>query len=301
MKTIKFPAHHDDATIRAFAAACEADFAKRLGSLVDRIAANPSKLIALSGPSCAGKTTTALRLIDRLSKEGLRVQVVSLDDFYRTRDELMKEAEERGGVIDFDSPATLDWPILEAFIDAVLDGRTAYLPKFDFQSGERLEAKPLPADSYDCLLFEGIQAFYRRFLDLLPAGSYTGVFITPESGLKVGEAHLLPVDIRLCRRMVRDSLFRGATPEFTMSLWKSVVENEDLYIFPGVPMAHYRLDTSIGYELCLMRDAVLKALASLPRQYRNEQTAHIAAVVEKLPSLPREVMPEDSMLREFLG
>ncbi len=301
MKTVKFPQNRDEAALRAFAAACEADFAGRLSRLVDRIAEDPRRIIALAGPSCAGKTTTAHRLIDRLQAEGKRVQVVSLDDFYRPRAELLAEAAARGGEIDFDSPDTLDWDRLNAFLADVFAGRKAEVPRYDFTTGDCVELRPLVPGSYDILLFEGIQAFYRRFLDLLPAGSYAAVFVTPESGLMIDEMHLGPTDIRLCRRMVRDLLFRGASPAFTMQLWKSVTDNENLYIFPTAAMAHYRLDTFVGYETCLLRDILLEALATLPSEWRTEQIAHIETVVRAVPSLPREVMPDDSMLREFLG
>ncbi|MBQ7354943.1 MAG: hypothetical protein IJW62_05425 [Clostridia bacterium] len=300
MKTVKFPQQRDEASLRAFAAACEADFGRRLDRLVDRIAADPRRIIALAGPSCAGKTTTAHRIIDRLQASGKRVQVISLDDFYLPRDQLLAASAGKEQ-IDFDSPATLDWGRLKAFLSDVLAGRPADIPRFDFETGLCVEHRPLLPGSFDCLLFEGIQAFYRQFLDLLPAGDYAGVFVTPVSGLAVGETHLIPEDIRLCRRMVRDRLFRAASPEFTMKLWKGVTDNEARYIFPTASMAHYRLDTFVGYELCLMRDLILDGLSTLPDAVRNEQTDHIEAVVRSLPSLPRDVMPEDSMLHEFLG
>lgn len=300
MKTVKFPLHRDEASLRAFAAACETDFRRRLDRLVDRIAADPRKIIALAGPSCAGKTTTAHRIIDRLAEAGRRVQVVSLDDFYRPRDELIADSEGKGE-IDFDSPATLDWKKLSAFIDDVLAGRTATLYRFDFVEGISVEDRLLSPDSYDCLLFEGIQACYRQFLDLLPKGSYAGVFVTPESGLSIDEMHLIPEDLRLCRRMVRDRLFRAASPAFTMQLWKGVTANEERYIFPTVLSAHYHLDTFVGYEVCLMRDALLDALSTLPEEAQTEQTRHMEKVYRAIPPLPREVMPVESMLHEFLG
>ena len=301
MKTVKFPLHRDEASLQAFAAACEADFFRRLDRLVDRIAADPRKIIALAGPSCAGKTTTSHRIIDRMAEVGRRVQVVSLDDFYRPRDILIAESKAAGKEIDFDSPATLDWAKLSAFIDDVLNGRTAYLPRFDFVEGFSVEERPVEPDSYDCLSFEGIQACYRQFLDLLPNGGYAGVFVTPESGLSIDEMHLIPEDLRLCRRMVRDRLFRGASPAFTMELWKGVTANEERYIFPTVHLAHYHLDTFVGYEVCLMRDAILDALSTIPEEAQTEQTRHMEKVYRAIPPLPREVMPEESMLHEFLG
>ena len=300
MKTVKFPIHRDDASLGAFAAACEADFASRLSRLARRIADDPRSIILLAGPSCAGKTTTAHRIIQRLQEIGKRVQVISLDDFYLPRDQLLKASEGKEQ-IDFDSPDTLDWEKLSAFLSDVLAHRTAYIPRFDFESGLIEEHRPLPADSYDCLLFEGIQAFYARFLALLPKGSYAGVFVAPKSGLQVDEAHLTPADIRLCRRMVRDRLFRAASPAFTLELWKGVTDNEQQHIYPSAPLAHYRLDSFIGYELCLMRDLILDGFATLPEALRTPHILHIESVVRSLPSLPIEVMPAESMLHEFLG
>ena len=305
MKNVNFPIipsnRSQEEILLEWANLCEEDFANRLAELCRRIVTDGRSIIVLTGPSCAGKTTTAHKLIDDFSKAGKRVQVVSLDDFYRDRDLLIREAEEEGRAIDFDSPATLNWALLKEFVEDVLVRRPAKLPRFDFMEGKSVETRVIDPDSYDILLFEGIQGLYREFLELLPQGCYAAVFIHPESGFKVGDHHLNPREIRLIRRMVRDRLFRGASPEFTLQLWEGVTANEDRHIYPMAPMAHYRLDSFMGYEVCLFRDACQAAIATLPPEAMTPQVRHIQAVMNVIPSFSAEHLIENSLLHEFVG
>lgn len=305
MKTVKFPIIPKDRSTQEvlleWAAFCEQDFANRLSTLCQRIVADSRSIIILTGPSCAGKTTTAHKLISDFSKEGKRVQVISLDDFFRPRAELIREAEEEGRAIDFDSPSTLNWQVLGEFISDVLAHRPAKLPKFDFIEGKSVETRLIEPGTYDILLFEGIQGLYKQFLDLLPAGSYASVFIHPDSGFKMGDKHLIPRELRLIRRMVRDRLFRGASPQFTLHLWEGVTANEDRHIYPMAPMAHYHLDSFMGYEVCLFRDACLDGIYTLPESAKTLQVRHIESVLKDLPSFSTEHLTENSLLHEFVG
>lgn len=305
MKTVKFPIIPADRStqevLTQWAALCEEDFANRLSALCTRIVADCRSIVILTGPSCAGKTTTAQKLIQDFSEIGKRVQVVSLDDFFRPRDDLLAEAEKEGRAIDFDSPATLDWKTLSQFVEDILAKRPANLPRFDFLEGISVETRVIQPESYDILLFEGIQGLYKEFLNLLPVGSYAAIFIHPESGFANGEVHLNPRDLRLVRRIVRDRLFRGASPEFTLQLWESVTANEDAHIFPMAPMAHYHLDSFMGYEVCLFRDAFLDALSTLPNSAWTPQIRHIEKVLRSLPSFSADQLNEHSLLHEFVG
>ena len=305
MKTVKFPVIPKDCSaekvLLEWASFCENDFNNRLTALCQRIVADSRSIIILTGPSCAGKTTTAHKLISDFSKEGKRVQVVSLDDFFRPRDDLLREAEEEGRAIDFDSPATLNWGLLSEFVSDVLAHRPAKLPKFDFVVGRSVETRVISPENYDILLFEGIQGLYKEFLDLLPAGSYAAVFINPDSGFKLGEKHLLPRELRLIRRIVRDRLFRNASPLFTLQLWESVTANEDRHIYPMAPMAHYHLDSFMGYEVCLFRNDCLNAIYTLPESAKTPQIRRIEAIMKEIPSFNPANLAENSLLHEFVG
>lgn len=301
MKTVKFPTTYDYAGLCEWAMACERDFDRRLSELSRRIVQEEKSYIALSGPSCSGKTTTSHKLVADLVQSGKRVKVVSLDDFYLPREFLLTRAAENGGKIDFDSPSTLDWECLSSFIEATRCSKVSSLPCYNFQKGERVGFVSVDPSEYDLVLFEGIQAAYAEFLSMLPQGNYSAVFVSVESGLKIGSHFLRPRQHRLARRIVRDQRFRGASPEFTLQLWETVTSNEDAFIFPSAPSAHFKLDSLIGYELCVLRDPLLDAIGHLPEGAMTADLLRLAEFCEQVPSLPIEIVPENALLREFIG
>lgn len=301
MRTIKFPTHYDEAALIEWAAFCETDFSRRLHELTERIVQARKPFIALSGPSCSGKTTASHKLVADLTESGRRVKVVSLDDFYLPRALLIARAAEHGGKIDFDSPDTLDWAALRTFVEATRRGEAAMLPRYDFKKGERTIFESVSPEEHDLYLFEGIQAAYPEFLSMLPEGAYSALFVSMESGLKVGDHILHPRQLRLARRIVRDRHSRGASPEFTLSLWETVTANEDMHIMPSYRRAHFHLDTLIGYELCVLREPLLDAIATLPEQAITPDLRILMRFCELIPALPREIVPENALLREFIG
>lgn len=301
MKTVKFPVGYTVDRLISWAEACEADFDCRLSELSRLIVKAGKPFIALSGPSCAGKTTTSHKLVADLVESGKRVKVVSLDDFYLPRDLLLARASENGGKVDFDSPDTVDWDALASFAEAIECGKIAEMPCYDFKKGERVAMLPILPEDYDLFLFEGIQASYAEFLSMLPVGHYSSVLINMESGLKYGNRLLRPRQLRLARRIVRDLRFRGASVEFTLKLWEAVTVNEDAHIFPNAAGAHFKLDTLIGYELCVLRDPLLAALLTLSEESMTPDIRMLIDFCSLIPSLPAEIVPEKALLREFIG
>lgn len=301
MRTIKFPTNYDSVALRSWAMACEDDFNSRLSELSRLIVRAGKPFIALSGPSCSGKTTTSHKLVNDLVQSGKRVKVISLDDFYLPRALLLDRATENGGKVDFDSPDTLDWQTLSAFVEAIRQGETGYLPCYDFKKGERAGRFAVKPADYDLFLFEGIQAAYAEFLSMLPSGDYSAVFVSMESGLKYGKRLLRPEQLRLARRIVRDMRFRGASPKFTLQLWENVLANEAAHIVPCLTRAHFRLDTLIGYELCVLREPLLEAVQTLDDGLIPPDLRTLISFCKLIPSLPAEIVPQNALLREFIG
>jgi len=101
---------------------------------------------------------------------------------------------------------------------------------------------------------------------------------------------------------VRDCLFRGHGAAFTLGLWGHVCAGEDRYIKPYKPRANLLLDTTHTYEVCLWRTA-LDAMPADPALTAT-QAHQLAALREKFaafPALGTELVPQNSMLREFIG
>ena len=177
------------------------------------------RAIALCGPTCAGKTTTAKKIAQYLENDGKRVHVISIDDFYYDREVL--KARSKGGEIDFDSPGTIDLKELALTVREIFDDDedVVEVPTYDFLSGTRAEPRFIPMDDRDIFIFEGIQVFYPDVYSLLNSYPVTTVYINAERSIQTGGITFPCIDIRLMRRLVRDYYRRSASPELTFELW----------------------------------------------------------------------------------
>ena len=223
---------------------CDEDFRKRLYSIADEIHTDGVRLIGLSGPTCSGKTTAAHMLAERLSEYGKRVHIVSIDDFYYDREYLNELSRAKGlDTIDYDSVDTIDLVALEAFVEEMYSENVVHCPIFDFKTGTRSGSRSISADDDDLFVFEGIQAIYPQVTALFRSHGYASVYISPQSAIHIDGDSFSPNEIRLLRRIVRDTNFRGANVEFTIGLWESVRQNEEKNIFPYVDTCTYKINS----------------------------------------------------------
>ncbi len=288
---------------KAFAALCEAEFRARLDEIA-AIAQNRKNLrfITLAGPTCSGKTTTAGILIAKLEEQGHRVVVVSIDDFFYDRAHLRKEAERSGVPFDMDSVKAIDLDALRAFVSDILSGRPSTLPRFNFAEGKREIGDTVIPHPEDVYLFEGIQAVYPEVTSLFPREALLSLYISVEDTVEAEGGLWLPREIRLLRRLLRDSKFRGTDAETTFSHWGGVVRNELASIEPYKDGCDHRIDSSMPYELCVLRDPLLALLDTVDEGSDHAVTARLLREkLSRLPSIPQAYVPADSVLREFIG
>ncbi len=288
---------------KAYVLACEHDYESKLDDAVSAIMKRRDvSVLTLSGPTCAGKTTTAKKLISEFSAEGRTVHMISIDDFYYDRSVLLERAAARGGEIDFDSPTTIDMEALAFATGEILRGDPVDIPKFDFVSGTRVGFHRILPGEKDVYIFEGIQAVYPEVTALFRECGYLGIFVSPEDDLLVGDTLFPKNRVRLFRRMVRDHLFRGATPVFTLKLWEGVRENEDLRVFPYGEEAEIRFNSSLGYELSMLKPHLAPLLGTIPASHPFFSDAQAAlAVLERIEEISSAYIPETSLYHEFLG
>ena len=245
--------------IRAYVAECEAAYRAQIESVCD--AAGGHSMIALAGPTCSGKTTTAHILADGFRRRKKALHTVSIDDFYLDHDRLPAV----DGKIDYDSPSTIDIPRFAAAVADIEDFGTVTLPRYDLSLGKRVGEVTFPVTENDVFLFEGIQAVYPELTVHLKKHACLPLFISVEDALQVGEVVFAPRELRFLRRLVRDYRFRGAGAEFTFSLWESVVENEDTHIYPNLEADTRRIDSLLRYEVSVIKPFALCVLDTLPR------------------------------------
>ena len=288
---------------RAFVELHESDFEKRLDEIAEKVCSDRSiRLVALSGPSCSGKTTTANKLIRELEARGRKVHVVSIDDFFYDKDKLAELSKTNGnGKIDYDSIKTIDFEALvECVREVFSDGKTL-VPRFDFKLGKRTGYVEYDPDDDDLFIFEGIQAIYPEITAVFKKYPSISIYICAQSGVQIGDKLFEPNEIRFLRRIVRDYNFRAASPEFTMYLWESVRSNEDENIFPHVHNCDVQIDSTLAFDVNILKPYLEDILQKMPKD--NEFIDVACRIIEKIKEIEpvsKEYLTENSLYNEFI-
>jgi uridine kinase len=278
------------------------EFEIYFGNIIQNILSfSKVKILTISGPSSAGKTTTALKICSELKKLDITAKIISMDNFYKNRDDVPVKAD---GNQDFETIDAIDTGLLiKCLNEAVNDNRTK-LPKYNFKTGIRtLDAINLELCEKEMIIMEGMHALNPKILDNLPGENVHSIYTT------IGEKVFLPNDIifsrrdiRLLRRLTRDYKYRAASPEYTFLLWDGVREGEDLYIFPYENNAHIKINSFYKYELNVIKSQALDLLAEIKEDSRYYKKAR--ELMHKLSyviAIDEEHVPSRSVIREFIG
>ncbi len=287
---------------KEFVQKCENEFEVQLEKASDFIAEHNSRIITLSGPTCSGKTTTASRFISALEKNGEKVGVISIDDFYKSRKQLEKESKERGlSEVDYDSALSIDLKYFEECIDGILDKRNVMLPRYSFEKGERASDFEFDSSRYKYIILEGIQAVYPEVTEHIHCG-FKSVQISVVPDVEVNGVFFTNRQIRFMRRMIRDAKFRNAPPEVTFEMWKGVSKNEDLHILPFAGQFDIELDSYMEYEPFMIRKNVLGLLKHIKPEYEFFHKAkEITDKMQEFFDISPKYLPDKSVYHEFLG
>ncbi len=282
---------------------CDDRFDAALSLAAHRVFSGDEKIIGLTGPTCSGKTTAAKKLKSIVEGMGKRMQVISLDDFFKdefSKQEIDRSTSDADG-LDFDSPDTLDMPLLTQFVHDLFSKGRAMKPIFDFKTGTRPEYHEIVRHDEDVFVFEGIQVLYPEVVKLLGSEGSKTLFVCPQSAIKVGERVFEPHEIRLLRRIVRDNNFRDTNANFTMSLWESVRRNEENNIFPNVDDNCVMVDTTQAYEINILRPYLLKDLKDITPDSKNYAARlEIEAKLEGIRDSDSAFIRENSLYKEFV-
>lgn len=285
---------------QALAALCEQQYQERIETIAQEILSSGRHIVMLTGASAAGKTTSAHKLAAAIQAKGRRGVVLSLDDFYAGAGRYPKNSD---GSDDYESLQSLDLPVLHGCLEALHKEGVCQAPIFDF-----MLQQPNGVQTIDCrdgvVIIEGLHALNPALTESLPEKAvfclYAG--LREEYAAPDGSRCLATRDIRLARRLIRDFLFRGHGASFTLGLWGHVCDGEDRYIKPFKPRADLLLDTTHTYEVCLWH----KVLDGMPADPELTAAQHRQFEALRRKYLPFPVMdtnlvPEQSLLREFIG
>ena len=267
------------------------------------------RVIRLSGPTCVGKTTAADKLTEALEAAGRVVYPISIDDFFYGRDVLHKMAAESGSQkLDYDSVKTIDLPTLRTCVRELMEQGSTKIPIFSFKTGYREGYRDLtiPEGEEPVFLFEGIQAVYPEVAALFAGIPERSLFINVMKDTVLVDANgrervFTPDRIRLMRRLVRDEAKRGTSPDFTLTLWHSVRENEVNAILPYADACDYGIDSNMAFDIHMLAPHLRRIFAEQPCD-GDEIAAQneILASIQGVEGIDDACLAQSSLYHEFI-
>lgn len=274
----------------------------KLLSIAEQIVLNKEdyKIILLSGPSSSGKTTSAMKLSLYLKSLGLNPTHLSLDDYFHERAETPLGED---GKPDFESITAIDIKLFDNQISKLLKGTKVTVPTFNFIDGKKEYKRTVELKENDILIIEGLHALNEELLTNIPRKKKFKIYVSPLTYLNIDNDNRISMtDIRLLRRMVRDNRTRGYSPSVTLGTWMKVRSGEEKHVFPYQDNADALFNTSLAYELSVLKTYAEPLLFSIKEDNPEYQTAQrLIELLKFILPIPSESVPKTSILREFIG
>ena len=287
-----------------FLAECDRNYAERVSLAADKILANleHSPIVLLSGPSGSGKTTTAMKIAEELQRRGVNSHAVAMDNYFKTMNRRTAPRTPEGD-IDYESPLCMDMDLLDAHFSALSKGKEIMIPRFEFARQMRNDSlgTPLRLEKNEIAIFEGIHALNDDIAGRHPEA--TKLYISARSNVNEGSVlRFKGTWMRLARRAVRDYNFRGTGVDETLEMWANVRRGEKLYISPFKNRANIIFDSSLPYEVSVMRNYAVPLLQSVPEENeRHDELLELIRAFEWFEPIDPDLVAKDSLIREFIG
>lgn len=275
---------------------------KKIASIADTITrgADEKRVIFLAGPSSSGKTTFAKRLTIQMMANGVRPRVIALDNYFLPRERMPRDAL---GVLDFDSLHALDLELIQEQIQALLHGERIQIPRYDFKTGNREPPFPVKLEKDQIVILEGIHCMNPELTGVVSRSESTRIYISALTQLNLDVVNRIPTSsVRLIRRIVRDHQFRNYTASQTLAAWPMVRRGEDRNIFPFQEEADLMFNSSLVYEMSVLKAYVEPLLLDIGEEDPAYTKARqLLRFTSNFMYLLPDYVPFTSILREFIG
>lgn len=280
---------------------CCGEYSEKCRSVAEHISERADKhpIILLAGPSGSGKTTTAMKIEGFLDKMGFETHTISMDDYFLPKDRI--QIFDENNRIDYESPYRIDIELLQEHMHRLANCEPVDIPGFDFKTQERIPGRTLERKKGELVLFEGIHALNPEVTGYEDIASC--IYVSVRTRIQLSDERLIhPEFIRVMRRIIRDSNFRGRNAAETLEMYDSVQRGENLYILPFKHRAHYHIDTFHGFEASLYKGYLEEEFARLKADYPDyERFSPIEHLINELDCVEPQLVPEDALVREFIG
>lgn len=280
----------------------EALHEKKISQIADKIAKNrKNKVILIAGPSSSGKTTFAQRLGLQLELNGLKPVTISVDNYFVEREDTPKD---KNGDYDFEDINAIDMELFNDQILRLLKGEEVETPTFNFHTGHKeYRGDKLKLNKNEVLVIEGIHCLNNKLTRNIPKENKFKIYISALTVLNIDYFNRISTtDSRLIRRIVRDNQFRGYSALHTIKMWPSVNRGEEKNIFPYQEEADVMFNTSLVYEISVLKPLVLPLLQEIDNsEPEYSEAKRLCDILQYFEPIPKELIPTNSLLREFLG
>ncbi len=305
--------------VEASIARYEASLDEAAGKVMVRLnAGDPLRMLWISGPSSSGKTTTTVKLTQRLQQHGLRFHMLSLDDYFWS---LVEHPTDWINDRNYETPEAMDIQLLNQQLRELLEGKTVHKPVYSFKEGRRTMSKPIKLESDQILLLDCLHGLYPPITEGIDPASQFRLYIENQNVLLEGDGSSGRIcrftDVRMLRRMLRDARHRNHSPLLTILHWHYVRAGELFSIVPLSGLADHVVNGGFPFELPALKPFLSGTNGCLPApesfaEYKGFLDARIRydsvhQLLNSVAGLSEEqvgdhrILPGDAVLREFVG
>lgn len=278
---------------------------KKISDIADDIAARyregGARVVLVAGPSSSGKTTTTKRLAIYLLTNLLHPEMISLDNYFVDREHTPRDEK---GDYDYESLYALDLEQFNRDLEALLAGKEVKMPTYNFETGAReYRGDTLQLKPGSILLMEGIHGLNPELTKSIDEKLKYRVYVSALTTLSIDDHNWIPTtDNRLLRRIIRDHKYRGTSAVETIRRWQSVRRGEEKWIFPYQENADSTFNSSLIFELGVMKDYGEEILRHVPNDVMEYAEAYrLRRFLSYFEPIGEKSIPPTSLLREFLG
>ncbi len=267
------------------------------------------RVFFIAGPSSSSKTTTTIKVSEKLAEAGMEFLAMNLDHYFFNLDQHPKD---EFGDYDYETPHALDLKLIDQHIAALLEGKTIQTPHYDFKTGTRqLDVHEMKLAPNQILLIDSLHGLYGEMTQSTPNDKKFKLYIETLGQVRNREGLFMRwADNRLLRRMIRDSWHRNLQPEQTLTHWHYVRRSELRNIIPFIGTVDYLVNSAMPFELPILKARLFKFFPPAMEKFKGDpkrQDAYVRAkrVYETLKDLTAveddRPVPKTSLLREFIG
>ena len=275
--------------------------------IMDRI--DDLRIIIVSGPSSSGKTTTTIKVEERLKSKGYSLVALNVDNYYYN---LASHPKDSSGDYDYETPQAIDLPLVNQHLKDLLDGKTIEVPYYNFKTGNREGVSgEMSIGDKEIILIDSLHGMFEDMTQGIAEERKFKLYIETLSQIKGKDNRFIRwADVRMLRRMVRDMQFRNYNPRQTIAHWHYVRRSELRYIVARLQQAHAVINSYLAYELPLMKNRLGDFFPRFIEEFKDdsnredafERAVRVNDIFGQIPSWQDEsVIPKYSLLREFLG